>query len=922
MRPIKLTMSAFGPYAGETVIDFDKLGSSGLYLITGDTGAGKTMIFDAIVYALYGRTGSAERAPGMLRSKYADSATPTFVELVFSCGGREYRVKRNPKYMRASKKKGGELAQENPDCELEQTGRSVIARKTEVDEKIHEIIGLDRSQFMQIAMIAQGDFKKLLTASTDDRKAIFRQIFKTGNYEDLQRKLKDEFNRARARLSDADKSIRQYIGGIVCAEDSDDSPLVDKAKRGEIPTTEVIRLLERLNDYDSDSLKEIDGELSGIDSRLAVVNADLGKAGEYNKAKAAAEAVKKQIDEAAVTLATLQTEADSAEEGCKEADSLTAEVGKLKAEMPDYEKHESLIISLRTLDAEIKAASDKASALKAKLDSGKEELSKLREERTALEGAPEEKLRLEAKRDEAVKTRTALERIRELIDGYEEESETLAAAQASCDKAILLAQQSADEYSALNSAFLREQAGILAEGLREGQPCPVCGSVSHPSPAEKSSAAPTEKQLKDAKKSADSAQKSAQRLSAECAKLRGSLDSGRASITKFLAENGIDADITDAREIIGRRIAELSESIDKLAADIAAVGRGIERRDRLDTLIPSKQEAADRLQNDIQDAEKELTAKSATKLQLAKQLEELKQGLRFESKQAAEECLKAQEDKIAGLRRRLETARKKHGEQKRMMEQLTGKKAQLEAQLAEADALDEGKLREEKDGLTARRDALNRRREAVSNRYSANVKTLRSILGKQAEAGKLEEHYRLTKSLSDTANGDVAGKDRISLEAYIQMTCFDRVIARANTRFMVMSGGQYEMKRRVDAENRKSQSGLDIDVIDHYNGSERSVSTLSGGESFKASLSLALGLADEVQSAAGGIRLDTMFVDEGFGTLDDESLRNAVNALAGLSEGNRLVGIISHVSELKEKIDRQIVIRKDRAGGSRAEIIG
>ncbi len=327
------------------------------------------------------------------------------------------------------------------------------------------------------------------------------------------------------------------------------------------------------------------------------------------------------------------------------------------------------------------------------------------------------------------------------------------------------------------------------------------------------------------------------------------------------------------------------------------------------------------MQTSKSEAEKGLSAKYATKLQQTKQLEELKQSLRFESQQEAEKHLKTLEDKIVQLKKALETAQKKHSKQKQILEQLCGKKAQLEAQLADAKLLDEEKLRDEKTELSAQKFNLNRSRDAVSNRYSSNSKTLHNIIGKKTETEQLEKQYKLTKVLSDTANGDISGKDRITLEAYIQMTYFDRVIARANTRFMVMSGGQYEMRRRVEADNKRSQSGLDIDVVDHYNGSQRSINTLSGGESFKASLSLALGLSDEVQSAAGGVRLDTMFVDEGFGTLDDESLKNAINALASLSEGNRLVGIISHVNELKEKIDKQILIKKDRTGGSHAEII-
>lgn len=919
MRPIKLTMSAFGPYAGETSIDFEKLGQRGLYLITGDTGAGKTTIFDAIVYALYDKTGSDERKPSMLRSKYADAATPTFVELVLCCGGKAYRIRRSPEYLRP-KKSGTGFTKATADCELELPNQSVLTKRSDVDEKIRAIIGLDSRQFMQIAMIAQGDFKKLLLASTDDRKKIFRRIFKTENYEALQQRLKGDFMQAKRRLDDADKSILQYVGGILCADDSDDYLLIDRAKRRELPLAETVAALERINKADENSLKAVDEKLGEIEKRLAALNADLGKIDEYNKAKATAEQVSKQIGSESEELTALQEEVNHAQENYKEVDALTVEVGRLNAEMPEYEKHESLAKSLQALEKDNKVIEERAKKLSEKLTSEKENIEKYKEEKSTLEGAAEEKLRKEAERSEADKKRSTLQALRQKIDGFAEETAVLAQTQTACNKAIIVAEQFVNEYNERNTAFLREQAGILADGLRDGQPCPVCGSLEHPSPAQKSAKAPTEKQLKDAKKRADDAQKSAQNLSAECAKLKGMLDNEKESIQKQLKENGIEAELDEVTQLLKDAVADLTNTINAADIQVAALQAKIKRREQLEKLIPEKQAAIDDLQTTISEAEKELSAKAATRLQQTKQLAELKQGLRFESRQAAEQQLKTLENKITLLKKSLEAAQKKHGDQKQILEQLNGKKAQLEAQLTEAVQLDEEKLTAEKTELSIRKTTLNRSRDAVSNRYASNSKTLQNIIGKQAEAEQLEKQYKLTKALSDTANGDISGKDKITLEAYIQMTYFDRVLARANTRLMVMSGGQYEMKRRVEADNKRSQSGLDIDVIDHYNGSSRSVSTLSGGESFQASLSLALGLSDEVQSAVGGVRLDTMFVDEGFGTLDDESLKNAVNALASLSEGNRLVGIISHVAELKERIDRQIVIKKDRAGGSRAEV--
>lgn len=245
----------------------------------------------------------------------------------------------------------------------------------------------------------------------------------------------------------------------------------------------------------------------------------------------------------------------------------------------------------------------------------------------------------------------------------------------------------------------------------------------------------------------------------------------------------------------------------------------------------------------------------------------------------------------------------------------------LTAQLKDAEEIDVDTEKKRQTELTTEKADLTKAITVISSRLDRNGEALKNIRKGSGRLTEVETKWTWVKALSNTANGNIGGKEKIMLETYVQMTYFDRILARANTRFMIMSGGQYELKRRIEAENNRSQSGLELDVIDHYNGTERSVKTLSGGESFKASLSLALGLSDEIQSSAGGIRLDTMFVDEGFGSLDDESLQQAMRALYGLTEGNRLVGIISHVSELKEKIDKQIVVTKEKSGGSRAEIV-
>lgn len=915
MRPITLTVSAFGPYAAKTEIDFSKLGSSGLYLITGDTGAGKTTVFDAIVYALYGKTGSDDRKPEMLRSKYAEPGTQTYVLLEFQCGDKTYRIKRNPEYLRP-KKSGEGNTRESAGVELILPDGAVITVRSEADEKIRDIIGLDRSQFMQIAMIAQGEFKKLLLAGTDERKKIFRQIFNTSHYDALQRKLKDEFLKAKRQLDDANKSVCQYIGGVICPEDSRYFLTLEKAKRKEAPLTEATAALEEINRDDSEALEQLAGSLKALDKKLEAVNTDLGKAEENRRTKEKFKTVTDRIDEETEKLKPTKEQLDKAQKDCEEVDTLRGRIGELKAKMPDYERFETQSAVLKTTEADIIKLNAHISSLGETIQAAQKSIEALKAEKTSLDGADAEKLKAETEQQAASVKMTALQRLQKQIGGLRDEEKAYAAEQQTCGEAIRAAQETQQAYNEMHAAFLREQAGVLAEALQPGAPCPVCGSTEHPSPARKSTDAPDEASLKKAKQTADTARIKAESLSAACAGHRGRIDSQRASVAEQLKENGIDAEIDEASDILADNISALQEQTTSLKLQIAAQNKRIERRKALDSLIPDSEEKRKAHQDDLTDSEKKLSALTAKKEELTNHLEAIKSSLRFETKQAAQEHLNDLESRIAALKTALEDAREKHNRQKDIVEQLTGQRIQLEAQIAEAVEIDEEKLTAQKAELTARKMEISDRREEVSNRYASNKKTLDNIRERMKTIEQAEQRYQLTKAMSDTANGEISGKDKITLEAYIQTTYFDRVIARANTRLMVISDGRYEMKRRTEAASRKTQSGLDIDVIDHYNGSERPVNTLSGGESFKASLSLALGLSDEVQSAAGGVRLDTMFVDEGFGTLDDESLKSAVTALVSLSEGNRLVGIISHVSELKERIDKQIVIKKSRIGSS------
>lgn len=920
MRPIKLTMSAFGPYAGETVVEFDKLGENGIYLITGDTGAGKTTIFDAIVFALYNEASGKNRKSSMFRSKYAKPEIPTFVELIFKYGDKEYKIRRNPDYVRP-KTRGDGFTEQKAGCELTYPDGRVITKKNEVDAAIKEIVGITREQFLQIAMIAQGDFLKLLLASTDERKNIFRQIFKTEQFRELQDKLKVENSKARNLVDKAHNSMMQYIDGIICPDDNPYISEIDKAKNNEFPILEIMLMLEKLIEQDDISEKELTNEITEIEKQLAIVNSNLGKLEEYNKSKLEFDSVNKKLEAKKDALSQVKKLLETEKEKFKETEILGNEIAQIKAELPRYDELELQQKKLKVTLDKIKADESSLSEKSDSLVSQKNLLEKYKTERVALENAGELKEKLANERNQAEEKKKNLENLKISLKSYSELLLSLKEKQKQYLEASAVAEKTLSDYNSKNTAFLNEQAGILAEQLKENSPCPVCGSTLHPCLAQKSEKAPTEAQLKTAKQINDDAQNSAQEASNACMVLRGNVETAKANIEKQLDELAEIADINSADEKINQLIAFQSAAIQKLKIEIAQEEQKIRRKTELEEIIPKTEHNTEKLKSDISNLEAGIASHKASHREIAKQTEVVKSNLRFANKSTAEKKLCESEQKVEILKKSFEKIQNDFNDCEKQIIELNARKNQLKKQIDSFAEINAEQVQSKQTELTAQKKLKDKAKSTVVTRLSANRAILENIRKKTDEINILEKNYILVKSLSDTANGNINGKERVMLETYIQMTYFDRIIARANTRFMVMSGGQYEMKRRQAADNNRSQSGLDIDVIDHYNGTQRSVNTLSGGESFKASLSLALGLSDEIQASAGGIRLDTMFVDEGFGSLDDESLNQAMNALKGLTEGNRLVGIISHVSELKERIDKQIVVQKDKLGGSSAKII-
>lgn len=479
------------------------------------------------------------------------------------------------------------------------------------------------------------------------------------------------------------------------------------------------------------------------------------------------------------------------------------------------------------------------------------------------------------------------------------------------------------EYARLNRAFLEAQAGIIATSLKEGEPCPVCGSVHHPAPAT-AKEAPSATELDAAKSDYEKAAHREGQASVRAGQLKGAYEvraeQVRLAAAKHIKLNG-DEKLKDIKEALNEaysgvnlQTAQCERRIKQLKSDLA-------RLDKIKSTAAAGVEKKEKYASALAKALLEISGAESAKLQLDGDILQLKGKLAFPDKSAVlTEIARCEEQKRA-LEEQAERARAAFTACDKRVGELEAQLNNLNGQLAGVTATDMRVLNARAEQVEISRVRLAERIKSVHYRIQTNVRCLEDLNAVFAEAGETEKKYRWVKALSDTANGTLAGKEKIMLETYVQAAYFDRVIVRANRRLLVMTDNQYELKRRRSAENNRSQSGLELDVVDHYNGTERSVKTLSGGESFKASLSLALGLSEEIQSSAGGIKLDTMFVDEGFGSLDNRSLQQAIRALEGLSEGNRLVGIISHVAELKEKIERQVVIKKDKCGGSRIEIV-
>lgn len=911
MRPVYIRMSAFGPYAGIQELNMEELGAGGLYLVTGDTGAGKTTIFDAITFALYGEASGDSREAGMLRSKYADPSVPTEVELTFIYGGKTYKVCRNPEYERPTKRGTG-MTMQKAEAELIYPDGRVVTKPKDVTAAVTEIMGVNREQFCQIAMIAQGKFRDLIEKGTTERQKIFREIFRTAPYQQVQDILKGKYRALERECETLRESVKQYIQGILWNKDASE----------ETPVEEVMELLTEQNKADQEIQAGLLEELQQKEQVLQKIRSELERDRERKKRQKLYLELQDKRQEQQEQLVEVRRRYQGEQEKGPERQRIGDEISRLESLMPQYLHLEELKKNERADQDEREKLSGKQRQYEAKQEELKGKIQEGREAGESLADAPEEYQKLLFESEKHQKYMERLQNLLKVILQYEKLQQDLLVKQREYRTVRDRVQKKESEYRVKNQAFLDEQAGILAQTLVEDQPCPVCGSIHHPAPAEQNPGAPSKDELELLQQELEQCRVREAEASRKAGELLGNVQS-RAESIKREAEG---LELTGTLEEMKHQLANLQKqgqtTEKQLQQEKGLASEKVKQKDMWNRLLPEQEKALEKVTEELQQIRERQAAVESKQKAAGEEIQRLTGVLPYPGQKEAQEKHIELVQKQNEMKRQLEQAEKTVQTAEVEIAGTEGRLKELRQQLEEAVEADTEALRQKQAEIETEKAACEERGKELHHRIQNNQSVLKNLQNRSKELVEKEKQYTMVRSLAVTALGNIPGKEKIMLETYVQMTYFDRIIARANTRLMVMTGGQYEMKRRRGSSNLRSQSGLELDVIDHYNGSERSIRTLSGGESFQASLSLALGLADEIQASAGGIRLDTMFVDEGFGSLDSESLEQAVQALAGLAESKRLVGIISHVDELKNRIDRQIVVKKERSGGSTAEIRG
>ncbi len=1031
MKPLNMEICAFGPYKDCVQIDFSKIGENGIFLIAGDTGAGKTTIFDAIVFALYGDVSGSNRQVQSIRSDFAEAKTKTYVILEFLHKGRTYTVNRNPQYERP-KKSGEGTTIEPADASLELNGELIESGVKNVDERIREILGIDIKQFKQISMLAQGEFLKILFAESRDRTEIFRKIFDTYIYENITKQLRIKSNEAEQKIEANKISFYTNTKNIRWKNQPEFIDVIDNRNIHNYIKDILMKLEEEVN-FNKCDVQEIEKDVYDIERKLKEKENKIIKEEELNSKIEKYELLQKKEQ-------ILKSEKQLYDDKQKQIEInqkiqstvLPKEqlIDKVKKEIEEIVREKELNDkALRILSEEEKSYKQKDIILdKIKLNyeiyqKYKQDINKLIEEKNNTEDILKkvsdfDKLEknyniMKRKEESILKLKKELESYKTLskeigeievqnvkIKEIEEANEEREKCAQNFDKVNKEFRDIEDQYKQEEDRFYREQAGILAETLVENEPCPVCGSIQHPRIAKKSDAISKE-QLDDLKIKKENKEKEKNEISRQLSSISSKID----ILSKDLKYDNLKMNLIEYVEQVNKTYKEQKNKIEEKCKEVNELYFSIteekleldefnyeafkqefnenkkeleEEITRNNTLIEifiknMKNEISNK--KDIKEYYEEINSKFETINDKFKELGKTIKNLYFEIENKAlkieefvydkfkekydeskrfhirkiaesntknEEYIKNIENKkkefteisedykkayiLLGFKTEeiyknnileesiIEVTKKQIDKYKNDCIEVMTQLKELKEEVKSKEKVDLVKDKQEIEVLTERFTQVKDNLAKIKSNYDSNTRILKVLNESLEEFIKETEVYVAYRELYQTASGNLSGKKRIEFEQYVQASYFDMILIEANKRFGKMTSNRFVLVRKENTRNLGQKIGLDLEVIDNYTGKRRDVKSLSGGESFKAALALSLGLSDIIQSYSGGVVVDTIFIDEGFGSLDTESREQAINTLSMLTDNNKLIGIISHVTELKERLDKKIIIEKTSSG--------
>ncbi len=928
MTPIKLTFSAFESYKETTTLDFTRFNSKGLFLVCGVTGAGKTTIFDAIVFALYGTSSGDNRNAEMLRSDFADIGQETFVELIFESKGKNYRIRRNLAYMRKAKRGDG-LIEEKAKVVLEFLDEKNVPPVESIDgvrRAVQEIIGFDKTQFCSIAMIAQGKFQETLLAKTEKKEELFRELFDTSKYNKLAKNIEDEGKKASAELTDLKIKQQKALEEIQINSSDELYEKISEIKNTKCPNADDIQILHDFYNLDEKAVKNIKTDIDVINKKIADTNNCLSKIEERNRKIAEYKNLENQKAGNEQKKSNVEIRFGEAKKGLEKKDLLIAKASQLESKLKEYEILQTKINELETIKNTNGKMAEKIQTLKGNVDSIHQLLENDKREFESIKNVDaqisEDTASFENK-DRDVKNLVDILNGLSKIEGDQKRYEMYAQKYLDLKKS----RESIEiEYKHKRDIFNMEQAGILAENLLDGMPCPVCGSTEHPHLAEKSTEVPDKQELDRLEIEVNNKKRLEDECSKEASVFCTSIKKDKENLSKNICEifADCDADTKNIREMARQKLGEVKKAKDDLCERINREKKLQQRKINLESSIPLQEKRLVEIQNQL-DFQKTEFEKNIVLIDVTgKEVEEKRASLEYETFGEARQVLDGLKREIESIDLKYRDVQKEKEQIDLQLSELKGTLAQLNIEIQKLPEYDYEKTKNELSSLESAFRNLDQKRDVIIGRLEGNRKNIQTVENLISEIERQEKKASMINALDTVIRGTKsygANQDKISLETYVQTIFLDRILIRANQRFRKMTNNQYELRRCVDKLKGNSKHGLELNVKDFSTGRERPVQSISGGEQFQASLCLALGLADEIQNTAGGKQISSMFIDEGFGTLDGETLNKAMKALEDLSSGNKLIGIISHVEELEERIPKKIYVSKNNMGISDLKIV-